>query len=110
MTRRWEVVTAVFPYSTAPENGNRQFVTKSEEDFYKEWKNSIRRAVVGKKQGWIDEEYKLATDEALSQAGADGLSRMPGTGNAATNVAMGFLRQALVGRDVAMAGGWGADS
>ena len=98
MTRRWEVVTAVFPYSTAPENGNRQFVTKSEEAFYKEWKSR------GKKQGWIDEEYKLATEEALSQAGPDGLSRIPGTGHATTNVAMGFLRQALTGRDVAMAG------
>lgn len=110
MTRRWEVVTAVFPYSTVPGDGDRQFVTKSEEAFYNDWKKSIRRAVLGKKQGWIDEEYKLATEEALLQAGPDGLSRMPGTGNAIADGAMGFLRQALGGRDVAMAGGWGADS
>lgn len=111
MTRRWEVVTAVFPYSCAPECGNRRFVTKSEEAFYKEWKSSIRRAVVGKKQGWIDEEYKLATEEAISEAGPDGLSRIPSTGNATADGALGFLRQAVnAGRDVAMAGGWGADS
>lgn len=111
ITRRWEVIMAVFPYSTAPENGNRQFVTKSEETFFKEWKSSIRRAVVGKKQGWIDEEYKLATEEVLSQVGPDELSRMPGTGNATADGALGFLRQAVhAGRDVAMAGGWGADS
>lgn len=104
MTRRWEVVRVVFPYSTAPENGNRQFVTKSESAFYKEWKSSIRRAVLGRKQGWIDEEYKLATEEALSQAGRDG------TGNATADGALGFPRQAVnVGSDVAMAGGWGAD-
>lgn len=111
MTRHWEVVTAVFPYSCAPDCGNRKFVTKSEETFFKEWKSSIRRAVVGKKQGWIDEEYKLATEEAISQTGPDGLGRMPSTGNATADGALGFLRQAVnAGRDVAMAGGWGADS
>lgn len=109
MTRRWEVVTAVFPYSTDPENGNRQFVTKSEEAFYKEWRSSIRRAVVGKRQGWIDEEYKLATEEL--QGGQKGVSRMLSTGDATTDGALGSLRQAVsAGRDVAMAGGWGADS
>ena len=105
MTRRWEVVTAVFLYSTAPENGNRQFVTKSEEAFYKEWKSSIRRAVVSRKQGWIDEEYKLATEEETS------LRSISNTSNATPDGALGFLRQAVnAGRDVAMAGGWGADS
>ncbi len=108
MTRRWEVLTAVFPYSCSPECGNRKFVTKSEEAFFKEWKSSIRRAVVGKKQGWIDEEYKLATEEAIAQAGPGG---MPSTGNATADEALGLLRQAVsAGRDVAMAGGWGADS
>lgn len=111
VTRRWEVVTAVFPYSTAPERGNRQFNTKSEESFFKDWRTSIRRAVLGKMQGWIDEEYKFATEEATSQAGPDGSGMMPGTGNAIANGDLGFLRQAVtVGRDVAMAGGWGADS
>ncbi|KAL8684675.1 MAG: hypothetical protein Q9218_008194 [Villophora microphyllina] len=107
VTRRWEVVTAVFPYSCAPDCGSRKFVTKSEHAFFQEWRASIRRAVTGKKQGWIDEEYKLATEEA----GPDGFARMPSTGNATADGALGFLRQAVnVGRDVAMAGGWGADS
>ena len=62
-------------------------------------------------QGWIDEEYKLATEEAISQVGPNGSGTMPGTGNAVVDGALGFLGQAVTaGRDVAMAGGWGADS
>ena len=58
-------------------------------------------------QGWIDEEFRLATEAV----GPDGLGTMPRTGNATADGALGFLRQAVnVGRDVAMAGGWGADS
>lgn len=106
ITRRWEVVTTVFPYSCSPDCGNRKFMTKSEQAFYEEWRSSIRRAVVGKRQGWIDEEYKQATADQQ-----DGLTRTPSTGSATGDRALGFLRQAVdVGRDVAMAGGWGADS
>lgn len=107
VTRRWEVVTAVFPYGSPIDRPHREFVTKSEQVFFQEWKASIRRAVLGKKQGWIDEEYKFATE----QVGPDALTGMPSTGSATADGALGFLRQAVnVGRDVAMAGGWGADS
>lgn len=92
MTRRWEVVTAVFPYSTVPANGNRHSATKRKEAFYKEWKSSIRRAVLGKKQVWIDEEYKLATEQAILQAGPHGLSRLPSTRTATADGALSYAR------------------
>jgi hypothetical protein len=111
VTRRWEVVVTQFPYSCSPACGNRKFVTKSENDFFEEWRPSLRRAVLGKRQGWIDEEYKLATEDALRLAGSSELNRAPSTGNAVADGALGFLQHAVtVGRDVAMAGGWGADS
>lgn len=107
VTRRWEVVQVIYPYSSSPDSGSRKFVTKSEQAFFQEWRASIRRAVLGKTQGWIDEEYKLTT-ETMAR---DGPERMPSTGNGMADGAFGFLRQAVnVGRDVAMAGGWGADS
>ena len=59
MTRRWEVETAVFACSTAPECGKGQYFTKSEESFVKEWETSIRRAVLERMKGGIGEEYKL---------------------------------------------------
>ena len=109
VTRRWEVFVADFPYSCSPECGNRRFVTKSEEEFFQEWKASIRRAIMGKMQGWIDEEYKLVTEE--QQGGMNGMQRMPSTGNANADAALGFLQTAVsVGRGVSRAGGWGADS
>ena len=82
MTRRWEVVTAESRCSTAPECENKQDTTKSGESFVKEWETSIRRAVLERKQGWIDEDYKLETEKAKAQAGPDGYGTMPGTGNA----------------------------
>ena len=107
ITRRWEVVTAIFQYSTPPEDGSRMFVRKSERAFFEEWRPSIRRAVLGKKQGWIDEEYKLETE----RAGPAAFTRLPSTGSAAADGALGFLHHAVNGgRDVTMAGGWGADS
>lgn len=86
-------------------------MVKSEKAFFEEWRPSLRRAILGKKQGWVDEEYKFATEETLRQAGPNGLGRTPSTGNAVADGALGFLHHAVtVGRDVAMAGGWGADS
>lgn len=111
VTRRWEVLISQFPYSCSPACGNRKYVVKSEKAFFEEWRPSLRRAILGKKQGWIDEEYKLGTEEALRQAGPNGMGRTPSTGNAVADGALGFLHHAVtVGRDVAMAGGWGADS
>lgn len=111
MTRRWEVLTSQFPYSCSPECGNRKFVTQSEKAFFEEWRPSLRRAILGKKQGWIDEEYKLGTEDALRQAGTHGIDRIPITGNAVADGALGFLHHATtMRRDIAMAGGWGADS
>ena len=111
VTRRWEVLIAQFPYSCSPECGNRKFVVKSEKALFEEWKSSLRRAILGKRQGWIDEEYRHATQEALCQAGANGMGRIPSTGNAVADGALGLMHHAVsVSRDVAMAGGWGADS
>lgn len=88
VTRHWEVLVSQFPYSSNPLYGNRTFLTKSEKDLFQEWRLSLRRAVLGRKQGWLDEEYKLATEEAMAEG------------------ASGFLHHTVtVGRDVAIAGG-----
>lgn len=111
VTRRWEALVSQFPYSCSPECGNRKFTTKSEKEFFEEWRLSLRRAVLGKRQGWIDEEYKLTTEEAIRQAGPNGMDRNILTGNVIADGALGFLHHAVTVRnDVAIAGGWGADS
>ena len=62
------------------------------------------------RQGWIDEEYRLVTEDALRQAPPNELNRIPSTVSAVADGALGFLHHAVsVRRDVAMAGGWGAN-
>ena len=90
--------------------GIGQCVVKSEKAFFEEWKPSLRRAILVKRQGWIDEEYRLATEDALRQAPPNGLDRIPSIGSAVADGALGFLHHAVsVRRDVAMARGWGAN-
>lgn len=101
-------------YSCCIENcGNRKFLRQGEEAFFQEWKASLRRAVLEKKQGWIDEEYKLQTEAEVARGPVSGQPQMllPRTGNTVADGALGFLEQAGVFRgNVAMAGAWGADS
>ena len=96
------MVKVVYPYSCDPDCGNRRFVTKSEQEFFNEWKASIRRAAVGKMQGWIDEEYKQSTRE---------METAPNTGNSTTDGVIGFARFATnLGGEFSRMGGWGANS
>ncbi|CAD6592179.1 MAG: hypothetical protein ASARMPRED_006064 [Alectoria sarmentosa] len=93
-------------YITAPECDRNKSMTKSEEAFYKEWKSSIRRVMVGEKQDWIDEEYKPATKETILRTGPAGSNRTLNTrnGTAEGDRALELLRQAISARrDVTMA-------
>ena len=85
-------------------------MTQSEKAFFEEWRPSLRRALVGKKQGWIDEGYKSATEDTLGQAGSNRTDRIPATGNSMADGAMEFLHHAVTApREIGMAGGWGVD-
>ncbi|KAK0636918.1 P-loop containing nucleoside triphosphate hydrolase protein [Bombardia bombarda] len=58
--RRYEVVKAVWPFATA-RNGEagRRCAVMSEEAWWREWKESVRYAIVTKRQGWVTIEDKL---------------------------------------------------
>ena len=43
----------------------------------------------GQRVEWIDEEYRFATKEAISRAGLDRSNKMPSTGTATANEALG---------------------
>lgn len=38
-------------------------MVKSESAFFEEWRKALRRAVLGRMQGWVDEEYLRASEE-----------------------------------------------
>lgn len=80
VTRRWDVLVSQFPYGSSLENKQRKYMVKGEEAFFKEWKDSLKRAILEKKFGWIDADYRLATEEVLRQKGPDGIRKIPNTG------------------------------
>lgn len=103
-TKRWEVVTAVFPYRLDPErNRVPRPLVQSEEAFFVDWKESLRRAVVSRHQGWVDAVYRAETQEMVQR----GETFMTVEGTTLGGLVAGAVRVAMGGP---IAGGWGADS
>lgn len=101
-------------------------MVKSEKAFFEEWRKGLRRAVLGRMQGWVDEEYRRASEEegergvvdgdggfggGLERLGgmAVGIGNLPGVGSVVRNGALGLLRGAVAGSGGNAGGGWGAD-
>jgi len=59
-TKKYEVVQSVWPYADmARGTPGRQVVVQDEEQWFLDWKDSIRHAVLGKRSGWVTIEDKL---------------------------------------------------
>lgn len=110
ITRRYEVVEAVFPYSTDPASGMRIAAVMSEVVFFEFWKSALKRGVLSRFQGCMDEEYRLST-MMEGEGRGDGVGGVPSTGNAFADGALGLLAGGLqLRRDVEESRGWGFDS
>lgn len=87
--RTYEVVKAVWPFASCPrreedgdssgddavaaERGPRTCVVQSEEQWWREWAQPIRHAVVTKRHGWVSSEDKL---EAVMEGKGKGVGRV----------------------------------
>jgi len=94
ITSNYEVLTAEFSFgsrNTLRENKESRDI---EEDFVSEWKESIKRAVLGKKQGDLTREFQTQTDEMMK-----------------TDFLNEFFDQKLVGPGIDMLryGAWGSN-
>ena len=106
MTRRYDVVTAVFPYRLDPErNRIAKPLVQSEEEFFEDWKQSLTRAVLAQHQGWVDGIYREETAQMVRSG--DALMTVQSPQNTFEGFMVGAVRLAL---GVPMATGWGADS
>ncbi|KAK4193902.1 hypothetical protein QBC35DRAFT_9233 [Podospora australis] len=58
--KKYEVVKAVWPFASgrSGEEG-RRVVTMSEEDWWREWRDTVRFAISTKRHGWVTNEDKL---------------------------------------------------
>lgn len=110
LTRKYEVVKAVFPYADAPHSGDvsRNPTVMSEVDWFRRWERAIQRAAMARmdcRDRCLDEEYRRASE----QMGESGLrpGELPSTGNAIADGAFGLVGEAL--RTADRWRGWGAD-
>lgn len=62
-TRRYQVVTAVWPYAAlAPGDAGGQgneWAVKSEMQWWSDWKDVLKLAVLGKRKGWLTAEDQM---------------------------------------------------
>ncbi|MBE3047739.1 hypothetical protein IMZ48_35565 [Candidatus Bathyarchaeota archaeon] len=67
---KYEVVSAVWPFATTRQGDGRRCVVQSEDAWWNEWRDSIKYAVITKRQGWVTLEDKL---EALMEGKGKGV-------------------------------------
>ncbi len=105
-TKRYEVVTAFFPYRLKPaRNRAAGPLVQSEHEFFEEWKQALTRAVLSQHQGWVDGIYREETTQ-MARCGNTILT-VQSTQNSLQGFVAGAVRVAL---GVPAATGWGADS
>lgn len=59
---KYEVVQAVWPFASCRSDepgAKRTCVVQSEEQWWREWSQPIRRAIVTRRKGWVTNEDKL---------------------------------------------------
>ncbi|KAL1837171.1 hypothetical protein VTJ49DRAFT_4181 [Mycothermus thermophilus] len=61
-TKRWEVAVAEWPFSTREPDLSRRFVSMSEDHIYNLWGRAIRSAVLGRRQGTLDQRDLLTAE------------------------------------------------
>lgn len=61
-TKRWEVAKTKWYFSKPRDNGYRQFVSISEDQWYNMWGRAINRAVLERRQGTLDQQDLLAAE------------------------------------------------
>jgi hypothetical protein len=100
-TKRFEVVRSEWAFSRPKQNGGKEYVSVSEEQWYNLWGRAIKHAVLSKNQCWLDQQDLLA---------AQGGEPVIDSGNATVDSALGFLRAGVNAmNEVNRTLGWGGD-
>ncbi|KAH6847535.1 hypothetical protein B0I37DRAFT_147067 [Chaetomium sp. MPI-CAGE-AT-0009] len=99
-TKRFEVAIAEWPFSTTAEDGSKRYVSMSEDHIYNLWGRAIRRAVLDKRQGTLDQEDLIASQTAPEEPFGHALEGAPSSLRYGINAITAVNRQF----------GWGGDS
>ena len=76
-TKRWAVVKVSWPFSTIDENGETNFTTISERQWFNIWAKTVENAVLRKMKGTLTEQDLLRAGETEDefQSGHAGFDR-----------------------------------
>jgi hypothetical protein len=99
-TKRFEVAVAEWPFSVKEDDGTKRYVSMSEDHIYNLWGRAISRAVLDKRQGTLDQEDLIASQNAPEEPFGAALEGAPGFLRAGINAITAVSRQL----------GWGGDS
>ena len=61
-TKRFEVAVAEWAFSKPTPDGNRRFISISEDQWYNMWGRAVHKAILEKRQGTLDQQDLLASD------------------------------------------------
>ncbi|KAL2144904.1 hypothetical protein VTI28DRAFT_8365 [Corynascus sepedonium] len=99
-TKWFEVAIAEWPFSVTEANGNKRYVSMSEEHIFNLWGRAISRAVLSKRQGMLSEEDLIASQTTPDEPFAGALAGAPSFLREGINVITAVNRRL----------GWGGDS
>ncbi|KAK4033112.1 hypothetical protein C8A01DRAFT_19903 [Parachaetomium inaequale] len=99
-TKWFEVAVAEWPFSVKEDDGTKRYVSMSEDHIYNLWGRAISRAVLDKRQGTLDQEDLIASQNAPEEPFGAALEGAPGFLRAGINAITAVNRQL----------GWGGDS
>ncbi|KAI3318756.1 hypothetical protein HD806DRAFT_301891 [Xylariaceae sp. AK1471] len=100
-TKIWEVAVAEWPFSRINESGYKEYVSLSEDQWYNMWGQAIARAVLEKRQAFLNQSDLRRAHEAEPAFN---------TGNNSVNGALGLFRAGIQAmNEVNRQLGWGGD-
>lgn len=99
-TKRFEVAISEWPFSVEQEDGTRRYVSMSESHIFNLWGRAISRAVLGKRQGTLNEDDLIASQTAPAEPLAGLLEGAPRFLRDGVNALTAVHRQL----------GWGGDA
>jgi hypothetical protein len=101
-TKKYTVVKVDWPFSKKNLNGQVEYATMSEDQWFQRWATHLKKAVMERRQGGL-------TEEDLSRSRESG--QIPQTGNPSVDSAIGFVNSGMqVFQEVNRQVGWGYDT
>ncbi|KAI0135931.1 hypothetical protein F4814DRAFT_41423 [Daldinia grandis] len=100
-TKRWEVVISEWPFSRIADDGTKQYVSITEDQWFNMWGRAIANAVLRKRQGLLDQTDLRRAEEPEPSFES---------GNSTVDGAVGLFRAGISAMDeVNRHLGWGRD-